>query len=210
MQPTERFHEALDYAVRLHAAQRRKGSDTPYFAHLLSVTAIVLEHGGDEDEAIAALLHDAIEDQGGAATRDQIQRRFGDRVAAIVEGCTDADTMPKPPWRERKEKYIAHLATAQSFGAAGVGGRQAAQCPLDSRRLSPARRTSLATIHGRARRIVVVLPRSYVGIASAASGSVDRRAASCRRRTGAHRQRVNDPEVFSPGRFCRLKSGQAL
>ncbi len=77
------------------------------------MTAIVLEHGGDEDEAIAALLHDAIEDQGGAATRDQIQRRFGDRVAAIVEGCTDADTMPKPPWRERKEKYIAHLATAQ-------------------------------------------------------------------------------------------------
>lgn len=109
---TERFQAALVYATQLHANQRRKGSDTPYIAHLLSVAALVLEDGGDEDQAIAALLHDAIEDQGGAPTREEIRRRFGDRVTAIVDGCTDADTVPKPPWRERKERYIAHLASA--------------------------------------------------------------------------------------------------
>lgn len=109
---TSRFQDALNYAVQLHSSQKRKGSDIPYISHLLAVTAIVLEHGGGEDEAIAALLHDAIEDQGGAATRDEIRRRFGDRVTAIVDGCTDAETIPKPPWRERKEAYIAHLAEA--------------------------------------------------------------------------------------------------
>jgi GTP pyrophosphokinase len=108
----ERFEEALVYATRLHAAQRRKGSDIPYVAHLLSVAALVLEDGGDEDQAIGALLHDAVEDQGGAPVRDEIRRRFGDRVVAIVDGCTDADTIPKPPWRKRKERYIEHLGHA--------------------------------------------------------------------------------------------------
>ena len=107
-----RIEEALVYATRLHANQRRKGSDVPYIAHLLAVTSIVLEHGGTEDEAIAALLHDAVEDQGGAATREEIRRRFGEVVVAIVDGCTDTDVMPKPPWRPRKEAYIAHLAHA--------------------------------------------------------------------------------------------------
>jgi (p)ppGpp synthase/HD superfamily hydrolase len=109
---TERFHEALDYSAALHAAQLRKGSQTPYVAHLLAVAAIALEYGADEDEAIAALLHDAVEDQGGAPTREEIRRRFGPRVATIVDGCTDGDTVPKPPWLERKEKYLAHLPTA--------------------------------------------------------------------------------------------------
>lgn len=108
---TNRFEEALVYAAQLHARQKRKGGDTPYVAHLLAVAALVIEHGGDENQAIAALLHDAIEDQGGEPTRREIARRFGDEVAAIVEGCTDADTIPKPPWRERKEKYIEHLKT---------------------------------------------------------------------------------------------------
>jgi (p)ppGpp synthase/HD superfamily hydrolase len=107
-----RFREALLYAADLHAAQRRKGSGAPYIAHLLAVAAIVLEHGGNEDEAIAALLHDAIEDQGGDATRQEIRRRFGETVAAIVEGCTDTDQVPKPPWRARKEAYLAHLPAA--------------------------------------------------------------------------------------------------
>ena len=107
-----RFDEALVHASRLHAGQLRKGSAVPYVAHLLAVTAIVLEHGGGEDEAIAALLHDAVEDQGGPATRAEIRRRFGERVAAIVDGCTDAETVPKPPWRARKEAYVAHLAHA--------------------------------------------------------------------------------------------------
>ncbi len=109
---SERFDQALQYASQLHRTQLRKATNIPYISHLLAVTALVLEHGGDEDEAIAALLHDAVEDQGGAPTREAIRRRFGERVAEIVDGCTDTDETPKPPWRERKEKYIAHLRMA--------------------------------------------------------------------------------------------------
>ena len=107
-----RFEEALIFATRLHAKQTRKGTNIPYVAHLLAVTSIVFENGGTEDEAIAALLHDAVEDQGGAATREEIRRRFGDTVVAIVDGCTDAEVIPKPPWRARKEAYIAHVRKA--------------------------------------------------------------------------------------------------
>lgn len=112
MELTARFEEALVFATQLHAEQTRKGTDIPYISHLLAVTAIVLENGGNEDEAIAALLHDAIEDQGGAATREEIRRRFGNTVVAIVDGCTDAEVIPKPPWRARKEAYIAHIRSA--------------------------------------------------------------------------------------------------
>lgn len=107
-----RFDQALEYAAALHRDQLRKGSDTPYIAHLLAVTALVLEDGGDEDQAIAALLHDAPEDQGGMATLDEIRRRFGEHVAEIVDHCTDTYLTPKPPWRDRKEQYLAHLHTA--------------------------------------------------------------------------------------------------
>jgi (p)ppGpp synthase/HD superfamily hydrolase len=106
------FREALVFAAELHTAQVRKGTTIPYVAHLLGVAGIVLEHGADEDEAIAALLHDAVEDQGGPPTREAIRQRFGERVAAIVDGCTDADTVPKPPWRARKEAYVAHVRHA--------------------------------------------------------------------------------------------------
>lgn len=109
---TERFAEALSFAARLHQEQVRKGSGVPYISHLLAVTALVIEAGGDEDEAIAALLHDAVEDQGGAETREKIRARFGDRVTAIVDGCSDTDQTPKPPWKDRKLAYIAHIATA--------------------------------------------------------------------------------------------------
>lgn len=112
MELSTRFDEALVFATRLHARQVRKGSGIPYISHLLAVAALVLEYGGNEDEAIAALLHDAIEDQGGEATRREIRQRFGDTVVEIVNGCTDADTIPKPPWRPRKEAYIAHLRYA--------------------------------------------------------------------------------------------------
>jgi (p)ppGpp synthase/HD superfamily hydrolase len=108
-QLTERFEEALVFAHQLHRLQVRKSSGVPYIAHLLSVTALVLEAGGSEDEAIAALLHDAVEDQGGAATREQIRQRFGEAVTAIVDGCTESDTIPKPPWRDRKQSYLEHL-----------------------------------------------------------------------------------------------------
>jgi (p)ppGpp synthase/HD superfamily hydrolase len=107
-----RFDQALLLASDLHRRQGRKGSQTPYFAHLMAVTALVLENGGDEDTAIAALLHDAVEDQGGAPTLALIAERFGPRVAAIVEACSDCDSQPKPPWRARKEAYLAHLETA--------------------------------------------------------------------------------------------------
>src|SRR6187455_439835 len=100
-----RFEEALVYAARLHARQARKSTTIPYVSHLMSVSALVLEDGGDEDQAIAALLHDAVEDQGGAPILEEIRARFGNRVAAIVAGCTDTDVIPKPPWRERKEKH---------------------------------------------------------------------------------------------------------
>ncbi|HEY9876056.1 MAG TPA: HD domain-containing protein [Candidatus Obscuribacterales bacterium] len=114
MMLSERFTDALTFATQLHATQTRKGSGVPYIAHLLAVASIALEHGANEDEAIAALLHDAIEDQGGAATREEIRRRFGNTVTEIVDGCTDADTTPKPPWRPRKEAYIAHIPTASA------------------------------------------------------------------------------------------------
>ena len=109
---THRFQAALVPAHQLHAGQTRKGTTIPYIGHLLAVTAIVIEHGGTEDEAIAALLHDAIEDAGGDPIRHTIRERFGDNVLAIVEGCTDTDQTPKPPWRARKEDYLAHLSEA--------------------------------------------------------------------------------------------------
>ena len=109
---TPRFEEALLFAAQLHAEQKRKGTQIPYIAHLMSVAALVIESDGDEDEVIAALLHDAVEDQGGQETLAKIEAQFGSHVAQIVAGCTDADTLPKPPWRERKEAYIAHLRTA--------------------------------------------------------------------------------------------------
>jgi GTP pyrophosphokinase len=112
-----RFEEALVLAAKLHTGQTRKGSEVPYVSHLLAVAAIAIEHGATEDEAIAALLHDAIEDQaaafGGAEPlRAEIRARFGEEVLAIVEGCTDADTIPKPPWKERKQRYLEHLKEA--------------------------------------------------------------------------------------------------
>ena len=115
---SDQFAEALVFAARLHAKQVRKGAGIPYLSHLLGVASLVLEHGGDETEAIAGLLHDAIEDQacgysgGASGLRQAITDRYGEEVAVIVEACTDADTVPKPPWRARKEAYIAHLETA--------------------------------------------------------------------------------------------------
>jgi (p)ppGpp synthase/HD superfamily hydrolase len=105
----QRFEEALVLACRLHAGQTRKGTDTPYIAHCLAVASLVIENGGDEDEAIAALLHDAIEDQGGQKAREEIRLRFGRQVVDIIDGCSDTDHVPKPPWRRRKEDHIARL-----------------------------------------------------------------------------------------------------
>jgi (p)ppGpp synthase/HD superfamily hydrolase len=112
-----RFSEALTFATSIHNGQRRKGTEIPYIAHVLSVASLALEYGADEDEAIAALLHDAIEDaptalgaEKAGAVRGWTRLRFGARVLEIVEGCTDTDADPKPPWRRRKEQYIARIA----------------------------------------------------------------------------------------------------
>jgi GTP pyrophosphokinase len=109
-----RFLRAFLFAAEKHSGQTRKASTIPYIAHLMGVASLVLEAGGDEDLAIAALLHDVVEDCGGAPMLKEVRRRFGSRVAKVVEGCTDADTDPKPPWRDRKEKYIRHLKTADA------------------------------------------------------------------------------------------------
>ncbi len=106
---SKRFDDALVLASELHREQTRKGSNVPYISHLLGVASLVIEHGGDEDEAIAALLHDAVEDQGGLPTLERIREMFGEGVAEIVAGCTDAVTEPKPAWRGRKEAYIRHI-----------------------------------------------------------------------------------------------------
>jgi len=106
---TERFDHALSYASSIHRLQTRTGSGVPYVSHLLGVTAIALENGADEDQAIAALLHDAVEDQGGLERLSDIRRRFGERVAGMVAHCTDSDVEPKPEWRPRKEAYVASL-----------------------------------------------------------------------------------------------------
>jgi (p)ppGpp synthase/HD superfamily hydrolase len=109
-----RFLRAFNFAGKKHAGQTRKASTIPYVAHLMGVASLVLEFGGDEDLAIAALLHDVVEDCGGAPMLKEVRQRFGSRVAKIVDGCTDSDSYPKPPWRERKERYIRHLKDADA------------------------------------------------------------------------------------------------
>jgi (p)ppGpp synthase/HD superfamily hydrolase len=105
------FVDACSFAADVHAGQLRKGTSVPYIAHLLGVASLVLEYGGNEEEAIAGLLHDAIEDRG-SEMRPIIERRYGASVLSIVEGCTDSDTHPKPPWLERKKRYVAHISDA--------------------------------------------------------------------------------------------------
>jgi (p)ppGpp synthase/HD superfamily hydrolase len=107
-----RFLRAFLFAAEMHAGQGRKASTVPYIAHLMGVASLVLEAGGDEDLAIAALLHDVVEDCGGTPMMKEVRRRFGKRVANIVEGCTDTDIDPKPPWRARKENYLRNLRNA--------------------------------------------------------------------------------------------------
>ena len=108
--PGDRFTEALGFAVATHAAQERKGSGVPYIGHLLAVAALVIDDGGSEDEAIAAVLHDAAEDQGGEEMLAEIGRRFGADVERIVAACSDTFEDPKPPWEKRKAAYVEAIA----------------------------------------------------------------------------------------------------
>ena len=120
VQLSDRLAAAFDFALELHRGQKRKRARAdkrrplvPYISHLMAVCSLVLEHGGDEDEAIAALLHDGPEDQGGRTTLEEIRRRFGDRVAQIVEDCSDNLDNPKEPWLPRKEGFVALLETGE-------------------------------------------------------------------------------------------------
>ena len=105
----KKYLEALNFAFKLHSKQFRKGTKIPYFFHLSSVSNHVIENGGDTDEAIAGLLHDAVEDQGGEKTLKLIKKKFGNKVAKIVEDCTDTKVIPKTPWFARKKQYISDL-----------------------------------------------------------------------------------------------------
>jgi (p)ppGpp synthase/HD superfamily hydrolase len=121
---TERFDQALVYASAVHRGHKRKGTEIPYLSHLMSVSALVLEAGGDEDMAIAALLHDAAEDCGGQARLDDIRVQFGGRVAQIVEACSDsltADPEAKAHWVKRKTAYLKKLKTCEDDGVLLVG-----------------------------------------------------------------------------------------
>src|SRR6478609_795841 len=117
VQLTSAYQDALGFAIQLHAGQTRKGTDIPYISHLLAVSATVLEFGGTEEEAIAALLHDAVEDAGGSGTRAEIADKFGEPVAQVVEECSDDSPEPgaqKRPWRVRKEAHIKHIEKASA------------------------------------------------------------------------------------------------
>jgi len=112
-QLSKRFDEAFLYAHDAHRKQLRKKTNRPYISHLMGVASLVLQCDGDEEQAIAALLHDVVEDCGGAPRLAEIRERFGPRVARIVDGCTDSDQIPKPPWRERKERYVDRVRGEQ-------------------------------------------------------------------------------------------------
>lgn len=106
------YEDALTFAARVHHGQYRKGTTIPYLAHVLAVSSLALEHGACEEVAVAALLHDAVEDGGGLPVLEEIRARFGEGVAEMVMECTDAYAKPKPPWRARKEAYLARLPQA--------------------------------------------------------------------------------------------------
>lgn len=108
-QLSNRFDEAFLYAHEAHRNQLRKKTNRPYISHLMGVASLVLQYGGDEEQAIAALLHDVVEDCGGAPRLMEIREKFGERVARIVDGCTDSDQDPKPPWLERKQRYLERV-----------------------------------------------------------------------------------------------------
>ena len=111
---TNKLDRAFGYAHEVHDGQFKKGTSVPYLGHLMGVSSIVLGDGGSEDEAVAALLHDAAEDHGGRARLDDIRSRFGDNVARIVEDCTDSWDTPKPSWLARKQAYIQRARTLPS------------------------------------------------------------------------------------------------
>ena len=115
---TERFDAAVAYAVAAHDRQKRKGTEVPYAAHLLGVASLVLEAGGSEDEAVAALLHDVVEDQG-ADRLTEVTEQFGQNVADTVLECSAEDKTDDPGWRVRKDRYLAGIRTCSASALLG-------------------------------------------------------------------------------------------
>jgi hypothetical protein len=161
---TTRYDDAFRYAHDLHRMQKRKGTSVPYISHLMVVSALVVEHGGDEDQAIGALLHDAVEDQGGAATLNAIESRFGRLVAEIVSDCTDSWEEPKPDWRLRKEAYLATLPAKPARSLLVSLADKTHNAESDPLRLSCNRRSALAEVQRRRRRDTVVLRQFGGGV----------------------------------------------
>jgi hypothetical protein len=155
--------------------QVRKASTTPYIAHLMGVASLALEFGGDEDIAIAALLHDVVEDCGGAEMLKEVKRRFGSRVAKIVDGCTDSYVVPKPPWRERKDTLSAALEECRCGNETGFGRGQIEQRALHSFRLPRGGRIDLGTFQRWARRNALVLSGAIGGVSARRAEPVDSR-----------------------------------
>ncbi len=154
---SERFDRALATASRLHREQTRKGTDIPYVSHLMGTCSIALEYGANEDQAIAALLHDVIEDVEPADRARTEVGAFGPEVLRIVEGCTDSDRHPKPPWRERKERYLAGLPHEDASCAPGLGVGQAAQRASDPARPAVGRRGDVESVQRRSGGSALVL-----------------------------------------------------
>ena len=157
---SERLIDALGVAARLHAGQRRKGSDIPYLSHLLGTCGIALDYGAGEEEAIAALLHDAIEDVQPTAEARAAVAAFGPEVLRIVEGCTDSDTHPKPPWRERKEAYVEHVAVLDGPILLVSAADKLHNSRVNRQRPAQLRRCDMGPLQGSPRRLAVVLPRA--------------------------------------------------
>ena len=111
MRLSENYSKALDFAFKLHINQIRKCSRTPYFGHLMQVSSLVLEYGGAEKQAIAALLHDAVEDQGGDKTATSIKENFGEEILSLVLSCSEELTWRELDWKTRKQKYIAKVSS---------------------------------------------------------------------------------------------------
>ena len=136
-----KFSKAVHYAAEVHKTQKRKGTDIPYIAHLLAVASIALEYGANEDEAIAALLHDAPEDAGGQDRLEEIRQQFGDIVADIVQDCSDTFDIPKPPWKKRKKEYIDSIkgkSSSSRFVSAADKLHNARSILLDYRTIADA------------------------------------------------------------------------
>ena len=155
---TQRFDDAFRYAHEVHGAQTKKGTSIPYVAHLMGVASIVLDDGGDENEAIAALLHDGPEDHGGRERLEDIRARFGNQVAKIVEDCTDSWATPPEPWAERKLRVRSTCPTPGGTQPARVGYGQGPQHVFDPSGPAELRRTGVGTIRRQPGRCADVLP----------------------------------------------------